>query len=155
MRKILCLSASLLAIFAAQAHAQCGNEAPRSILDNLLEAKIVAVGRLQNAVRPDNALPAGQVEFTLDEVLVTHAAIKGKTSIVIARYEKPTNGKFLVAMGHVMIRYLPIPRETWPHFQDDPNVSVPSFAKTPNHLYPQLLLHRSEPRPPMHEKSSD
>jgi hypothetical protein len=100
MRRILCCSIAFVAVCAGRADAQCCglDLRPRSVLDGFFDAKIVAVCRLQNAVEPDNALPEGQVEFTLDGVVVPHALVKGKKSIVIPRFRGPTKEKYLVAM---------------------------------------------------------
>jgi hypothetical protein len=71
---------------------------PRSLLDRFLDAEILVVGRLQDAVDPDNAQPSGQTTLAFDDVLVTNAAIKGRKSIVLPEKLETSKDKFLVAL---------------------------------------------------------
>src|SRR5882724_5793517 len=88
MRPLLCCSIAVAALVAVRADAKpCWRDRePRTLLDVFLEADIVAVGALQNAVEPNNDLPNGQVEIRLDDVLKSHALIKDVKKIVRPRH---------------------------------------------------------------------
>jgi hypothetical protein len=76
----------------------CGTSTRPLLLDIFLEAGIVAIGRYQNSVSPDNALPDGQVELTLENVLVPHAQIKCRKTIVFPHHWHPGTQKLLTAL---------------------------------------------------------
>ena len=61
----------------------------------MFEAPSAAIGRLRNAVGPDNARPGGQVELVLDDVLVPHPALDARKSVFLARKLEPDNKKYL------------------------------------------------------------
>ncbi|MCE9567099.1 MAG: hypothetical protein K8U57_34280 [Planctomycetes bacterium] len=52
------------------------------------EAPMLVVVRVQNAVKPNDDFPDGKVDLVIDEVLVPHAALQGRTSIVRPRYQE-------------------------------------------------------------------
>lgn len=63
-----------------------------------MDSKILVVCRLQNAVRPDNALPDGQVELVLDDILTPHEMVKGRKSVFVPRYVANSEERFLVSL---------------------------------------------------------
>lgn len=63
----------------------------------MFEARIVAVGRITNAVGPNNALPHGQGEVVFDDLVVPHALMKGRKSITLeGDFTGARKGKHLV-----------------------------------------------------------
>ena len=58
---------------------------PRSLLDNYLNAPILVVGWMTNAVPSNNAVPNGQTELVLDDVIIAHDILKGRKKIVLPR----------------------------------------------------------------------
>src|ERR1700733_13457877 len=74
--------------------------APQSLLDRFLDRPILVTGRFQNAVGPNNALPAGQTELILDDIIVPHELLKGRKMILVQR-EISSQEKFLVAVDVV------------------------------------------------------
>jgi hypothetical protein len=100
MRWFTLLLITLCSLQAEQARAQkgcCFSEPRQSLLDRYLNAPILVAGRFQNAVEPNNALPNGQSELVLDDILVPHDVLKGRKTILVPRTVL-TKGKFLVAM---------------------------------------------------------
>lgn len=89
----------LLAIFCLlidrPAADACKIEVTPSLLDRFLNAPVIAMGRFQKHVGPDNASPDGQTELVIDELLVPHDALKGRKSLLVPR-EITAKGKFLV-----------------------------------------------------------
>jgi hypothetical protein len=100
MRRCLLSVFAVVVLLPGQAPAQgcCGSWRPQSLLDRFGEAPMVMVGRLQNAVKPNNALPDGQVELVLDDVLIPHATLKGRRSILLPRHREASAQKLLVAV---------------------------------------------------------
>jgi hypothetical protein len=100
MRRLI--AGCLIAFFVmpcAQSHAQscCGSGRSFSLIDVFLDAEMIVVGRFQNSVEPNNALPYGQVELVFDRILQTHDSIKEKKSIILGRHIK-SKAQFLVGM---------------------------------------------------------
>ena len=97
-RTFLVITLILVAAIDADAKGCRLWELPSSLLDGYLEARIVAVGRFQNAVPPNNALPDGQIEMILDDVVLPHAIVKGRKSVTLSIYREIGKEKFLVAL---------------------------------------------------------
>ena len=69
----------------------------QSLLEKYFEAEMIVVGRLQNAVQANNALPNGQTELVFNEVIKPHKAIKDRKSVFLPRHVQ-ANDTFLIAM---------------------------------------------------------
>jgi hypothetical protein len=99
MRRSLLLLIAVCCVLAdrTQAEACKLSERPQSLLDRFIDAPILVTGRFQNAVGPDNALPSGQTELVLDDIIVPHDLLKGRKMIVVPR-EISSKEEFLVAL---------------------------------------------------------
>jgi hypothetical protein len=100
MRRFILFAMAFLGFLAGRADGWCGLGPPRSLLDEFLHpnTKIVAVCRLQNAVEPNNNLPNGQIELMLDDLIVPHARVLGRKSILLPYHRQASPKKFLVAL---------------------------------------------------------
>jgi hypothetical protein len=96
MQRILGFSIGFLFVLVTRTEA--GRHEPRSLLDYFLDAEIVAICTLENAIPPSKVLPKGQVDLVLEDVLRTHMIIKGRKSIVHPVHVEPTKGKHIVAV---------------------------------------------------------
>jgi hypothetical protein len=67
------------------------------LLDRFIDSPILVTGRFQNAVEPNNALPDGQVELAIDDVLVPHNLLKDRKTLLVPRHIA-SKDKFLVAL---------------------------------------------------------
>ena len=95
MRIVLFLVAFLC---ASAGHASASPLASHgsSLLDYFFEAQMVAVCNVRNSVKPNNALPNGQTDMVLREMLVPHAILMGRK--IVRRDWQMAPGKYLVAM---------------------------------------------------------
>ena len=101
MCRIVIASAILIAALctaspAASAQGCCGSFRPRSILAELADAEIILVGTFQNGVKPNNAMPNGQVEFKIDSVLKPHAIVMNRKVVTLPRHIE-SGKKYLIA----------------------------------------------------------
>src|SRR5438552_3058710 len=60
-----------------------------------MDSKILVVGRFQNAVQPNNALPNGQTELVFDDLIVPHPAVKGQNVLILPRHNT-SKEKFII-----------------------------------------------------------
>src|ERR1043165_5229222 len=58
----------------------------KSLLDEILAAPIVVIGKFQNAKAPKDASEKGSSELVIEEILVPHELMKARKSLMIDRY---------------------------------------------------------------------
>jgi hypothetical protein len=74
------------------------------LLDQFIDSPILVTGRFKNTVEPDNALPDGQVELIIEDIIVPHKLLKGRKTLLVPRHIS-SKDKFLIRLeangGHL------------------------------------------------------